>query len=52
MTKGLVDQAWQLTLEQVVELETFSQAVSRSTSDHREGLAAFSEKRSSAFTGA
>lgn len=52
MTKSLVDQAWQLTLEQVVELETFSQAVSRSTSDHREGLAAFSEKRSSAFTGA
>ena len=52
MTKNLVDQAWQLTLEQVVELETFSQAVSRSTADHREGLAAFSEKRSSEFTGA
>jgi len=52
MTKSLVDQAWQLTLEQVIELETFSQAVSRSTSDHREGLAAFGEKRSSEFTGA
>ena len=52
MTKNLIDQAWQLTLEQVVELETFSQAVSRSTSDHREGLASFSEKRPSEFTGA
>ena len=51
MTKTLLDQSWQLTLEQVSELEAFSQSVCRSSSDHLEGLAAFSEKRPAAFTG-
>jgi 2-(1,2-epoxy-1,2-dihydrophenyl)acetyl-CoA isomerase len=52
MTKTLVDQSWGLTLEQVSELESFSQAVSRSTADHREGLVAFQEKRPAVFRGA
>ena len=52
MTKNLVDQSWGLTLEQVSELESFSQAISRSTFDHREGLASFQEKRAAVFKGA
>lgn len=51
MTKELVDHSWQLTLEQVAELEGYSQAVCRASSDHREGLAAFAEKRNVAFQG-
>ena len=51
MTKTLVDQSWQLTIEQVAELEAFSQSVCRSSSDHIEGLNAFEEKRPAVFTG-
>ena len=52
MTKALVDQSWQQSLEQMSELEAFSQSVCRSSSDHREGLAAFAEKRPAVFLGA
>ena len=51
MTKVLVDQSLQLTIEQVSELEAYSQSVCRSSQDHREGLAAFAEKRDAVFTG-
>ncbi len=51
MTKTLVDRSWQLTIEQVAELEAFSQSVCRSSSDHLEGLTAFEEKRPPSFTG-
>ena len=51
MTKTLVDRSWQLSLEEMSEAEAFSQSVCRSSRDHREGLAAFTEKRDAAFTG-
>jgi 2-(1,2-epoxy-1,2-dihydrophenyl)acetyl-CoA isomerase len=51
MTKSLVDQSWQLTFEQMSELEAFSHAVCRPSADHREGLVAFAEKRDAIFTG-
>ena len=52
LAKTLVDQSWTATLDEFVELESYSQAVSRSTHDHQEGVAAFLEKRAAAFTGA
>ena len=51
ITKTLVDQSWQLTFEQMSEVEAYSQSVCRSSRDHREGLAAFTEKRDAVFTG-
>ncbi|CAB4927529.1 MAG: hypothetical protein F2840_00245 [Actinobacteria bacterium] len=51
MTKNLVDQSWQQSLEQMSELEGFSQAVCRASADHREGLSAFAEKRPAVFNG-
>lgn len=51
MTKTLVDRSWQLSLEEMSEAEAFSQSVCRSSRDHREGLAAFAEKRDAVFTG-
>ena len=51
MTKTLVDRSWDCTLEQFSELEAFSAAVSRATSDHREALEAFRDKRPAQFTG-
>jgi 2-(1,2-epoxy-1,2-dihydrophenyl)acetyl-CoA isomerase len=52
LAKSLVDQSWTATFDQFVDLESYSQAVSRSTRDHQEGVAAFFEKRPPAFTGA
>ena len=51
MTKTLVDRSWQLSFEEMSEVEAFSQSVCRSSLDHREGLAAFTEKRDATFTG-
>lgn len=51
MTKTLVDRSWQLSFEEMSELEAFSQAVCRATVDHREALAAFAEKRPADFAG-
>jgi len=51
MTKTLVDQSWQASLEQLAELEAYSAAVCRKTEDHAESLVAFREKRPAVFTG-
>jgi 2-(1,2-epoxy-1,2-dihydrophenyl)acetyl-CoA isomerase len=39
------------TLEQLMELETLASGTARLTHDHREGVAAFKEKRAPKFTG-
>ena len=51
LAKRLVDQAFTSTIEQVVELEAFGQALAMSTDDHREALSAFLEKREPRFSG-
>jgi 2-(1,2-epoxy-1,2-dihydrophenyl)acetyl-CoA isomerase len=52
LAKSLVNQAWECTLGEFAELESYASAVSRSSRDHREGVAAFLAKRSPEFTGA
>ncbi|MEO3856479.1 enoyl-CoA hydratase-related protein [Acrocarpospora sp. B8E8] len=51
LTKRMLDQSTHLGFEDVIELEAYSQAVTRATQDHAEGIAAFAEKRTAVFTG-
>lgn len=51
MTKTLVDRSWGTSLEELSEIEAYTAAISRATADHREALAAFSEKRPARFVG-
>jgi 2-(1,2-epoxy-1,2-dihydrophenyl)acetyl-CoA isomerase len=51
LTKKLLESATYHGLEDLVEVEAYSQAITRSTSDHAEGIAAFTERRSAVFTG-
>ena len=51
MTKRLFDHADNATLEEQLEMEAQLQAVATQTSDFREGVAAFGEKRPPSFSG-
>ncbi|GAA2372463.1 crotonase/enoyl-CoA hydratase family protein [Gordonia cholesterolivorans] len=52
MTKKLLRESSQQTLDQLLELSATMQAVAHHTEDHREAVAAFLEKRPGRFTGA
>lgn len=52
LAKRMLDQSLHLSLEDLADVEAYSQAVTRSTVDHAEGVRAFQEKRPSVFQGA
>jgi len=49
MIKTLLNKSSNSTLEQMLEYESYAQTLAYTTSDHREGVAAFREKRSPKF---
>jgi len=51
LAKRLLDQAPTLSLDDMMELESYGQALAMSTDDHREGVHAFLEKRPPRFGG-
>lgn len=51
LAKRMLDQAGHLSLEDLANVEAYSQAVTRSTADHGEAIAAFKEKRAATFLG-
>jgi 2-(1,2-epoxy-1,2-dihydrophenyl)acetyl-CoA isomerase len=51
LAKRLLDQAPSMSFEDMAELEGYAQGIAMSTRDHREAVAAFSEKREPVFTG-
>lgn len=51
MIKKLVDHSLNATLEEILEQERITQTMMVTTEDHKEGIAAFKEKRKPNFTG-
>ena len=51
LTKRALNHAWTATLDEQLEYEAYLQTTAGRTADHREGVAAFLEKRTPHFTG-
>ena len=51
LTKRALQRTWALDLDEALEDEAYRQGIAGATADHREGLAAFLEKRPPRFTG-
>lgn len=51
LTKKLLNQSWNFSLEKMLELELESQVVCLQSEDHMEGIAAFYEKKKGQFRG-
>jgi 2-(1,2-epoxy-1,2-dihydrophenyl)acetyl-CoA isomerase len=51
LTKRALDRSWDATLEESLEYEAYLQGIAGATDDHREGVAAFVEKRPPRFSG-
>jgi 2-(1,2-epoxy-1,2-dihydrophenyl)acetyl-CoA isomerase len=51
LTKRALNRSWDATLEESLEYEAYLQGIAGATADHREGLAAFDEKRPPHFSG-
>jgi 2-(1,2-epoxy-1,2-dihydrophenyl)acetyl-CoA isomerase len=51
LTKRALTRSWDATLEESLEYEAYLQGIAGATDDHREGLAAFVEKRPPHFSG-
>jgi 2-(1,2-epoxy-1,2-dihydrophenyl)acetyl-CoA isomerase len=51
LTKRAMQRSWDVTLDESLEYEAYLQGIAGATDDHREGLAAFVEKRAARFTG-
>jgi 2-(1,2-epoxy-1,2-dihydrophenyl)acetyl-CoA isomerase len=51
LTKRALARSWDASLEETLEYEAYLQGIAGATDDHREGLAAFVEKRPPRFSG-
>src|SRR5690606_11745400 len=51
LIKRYLNEGWKLTLDEMLEKEANGQRVAGLTNDHKEGVAAFLEKRRPVFTG-